>query len=95
MKVLVLVAAGYALASLVTFATFALDKRASTRGQRRTPELRLHLFEALGGWPGAILGIHSLRHKSSKSSFYLATYGIACLHIAAWALIGWLSWSRV
>ncbi len=57
----------YAAMSLVTFAAFALDKRAAVKGLRRTPEATLHTLELFGGWPGALLAMSFVRHKNRKS----------------------------
>jgi uncharacterized membrane protein YsdA (DUF1294 family) len=81
----------YAVASLITFIAFALDKRAAERDRWRTPERTLHGLEFLGGWPGALLAIFTLRHKSSKGSFLIVTFLIAAVHIGAWV---WLALSR-
>lgn len=83
------IAAWYALASLVTLATFAWDKLAAKDGRRRISERTLHLMELAGGWPGAIAAILWLRHKSSKAPFLLVTFAIMALHIAvlgAWVM---------
>lgn len=81
----VLVAAVYAIASVVTFLVYGLDKGLATRGARRVPERTLHLLELCGGWPGALLGMRTFRHKSQKTSFRVVTYAIALLHAGAWA----------
>jgi uncharacterized membrane protein YsdA (DUF1294 family) len=59
----------YAVMSLITFAVYALDKRAAQQGAWRTPENTLHTLALLGGWPGAMLAQEFLRHKSQKASF--------------------------
>lgn len=74
----------YAGASLVTFCAFAFDKSSAARGARRVPESTLHLFELLGGWPGALAGQFLLRHKSAKLSYRLVLWLIIALHAAAW-----------
>ncbi|MGV8333982.1 DUF1294 domain-containing protein, partial [Pseudomonas aeruginosa] len=53
----------YPLASLLAFALYWQDKRSAARGDWRTPEVRLHLFELLGGWPGALFAQQVFRHK--------------------------------
>ncbi|MFN2333438.1 MAG: DUF1294 domain-containing protein [Wenzhouxiangellaceae bacterium] len=58
------VLAVYAMASVVTFAAYANDKRAAQNGQWRTSESALHVLALIGGWPGALLAQEWLRHKS-------------------------------
>jgi uncharacterized membrane protein YsdA (DUF1294 family) len=74
----------YAGMSVVTFALFAWDKGRAVRGGRRVPESTLHLFELLGGWPGALAGQSVLRHKSVKLSYRLVLWAIVALHAACW-----------
>jgi uncharacterized membrane protein YsdA (DUF1294 family) len=81
----VLVASVYAMASAATFLVYGLDKGLATRGARRVPERTLHLLELLGGWPGALVGMRTFRHKSQKTSFRVVTYAIVLLHAGAWA----------
>lgn len=59
----------YAGLSVLTFFTYASDKRSARRGQWRTKESTLHLLAVLGGWPGALWAQRTLRHKSSKQEF--------------------------
>lgn len=66
--------------SLATFAVYAWDKRRATQSAGRTPESTLHLLELLGGWPGALLAQHLLRHKNAKQSFQVAFWIIVALH---------------
>jgi uncharacterized membrane protein YsdA (DUF1294 family) len=80
----------YALVSAAAFIAFALDKRAAARNRWRTPERTLHGLELLGGWPGALLAIFTLRHKNRKGSFLVVTFLIAGAHIGVWA---WLALS--
>lgn len=75
----------YGAMSVVTFAAFAIDKYKSIRGTRRVPEARLHLLEALLGWPGAWLAIVFLRHKNRKLPFLSITATISFLHVVALA----------
>lgn len=83
----------YAAASVVTFAMYAIDKRAAVAGRWRTPEATLHLAELLGGWPGGLAARRLLRHKSRKLSFRVVSWGVIALHAAAWAGAGWW-WSQ-
>jgi uncharacterized membrane protein YsdA (DUF1294 family) len=82
------VIAWYALASVVTFMAFAVDKHAARRGGRRIPESRLHLLELAGGFPGGLLGQHLLRHKRRQTGFRLMLGAIALAHASAWC--AWL-----
>jgi uncharacterized membrane protein YsdA (DUF1294 family) len=64
-----LVGAGYLAMSVLCFCSYALDKSAARRGERRTPESRLLVLGLLGGWPGAVLAQQWLRHKTVKQPF--------------------------
>ena len=77
----------YALMSAISFSLYGLDKRAATRGGRRTPEARLHFFELLGGWPGALLAQRVFRHKTRKTSFLVVFYLATAVNLA---VLGWL-----
>ncbi|WP_153605141.1 DUF1294 domain-containing protein, partial [Pseudomonas aeruginosa] len=48
------------------------------------PGVRLHLFELLGGWPGALVAQQVFRHKTRKLSFQLVFWGIVLLHQSFW-----------
>ncbi len=84
--------AGWAtLASLVTFAFYAWDKRRATRNEWRTPEKILHLCALLGGWPGAFLAQRLLRHKNAKIPFQIVFWLIVLIfqYAAIDALLDW------
>ncbi|MGR5150234.1 DUF1294 domain-containing protein [Photobacterium alginatilyticum] len=59
----------YVLLSIITFAIYALDKRAAKKGEWRTSENTLHFLALIGGWPGALIAQNQLRHKSQKQPF--------------------------
>jgi uncharacterized membrane protein YsdA (DUF1294 family) len=62
----------YALAtSVLTYWAYAGDKKRAQEGAWRVSEAQLHLWELLGGWPGAWIAQRRLRHKSSKGSYQL------------------------
>jgi uncharacterized membrane protein YsdA (DUF1294 family)/cold shock CspA family protein len=82
----------YPVVSLLTFALYWDDKRSATRGTWRTSEAMLHLFELLGGWPGALIAQQMFRHKTRKVSFQVVFWAIVLVHQAFWAQIAssWL-----
>lgn len=59
----------YAAASLASYLAYLFDKTSAERGGRRTPESTLHLFDLLGGWPGALIAQQQLRHKTVKQPY--------------------------
>ena len=61
--------AAYALLSPLTFLVYAIDKDAARRGNWRVAEANLHLLSLAGGWPGASVARHWLRHKTVKQPF--------------------------
>ena len=79
----------YLLMSLITFVVYALDKRASGRGLRRTPERTLHLLDLLCGWPGGLAGVYLLRHKSAKLRFKVILWATVIAHAGGLACL-WL-----
>ncbi|WP_415910776.1 DUF1294 domain-containing protein [Oleiharenicola sp. Vm1] len=76
--------------SMVSFALYAFDKRRAERGGGRIPEAQLLAFDALGGWPGAVLAQQVLRHKTAKLGYQVAFWFIVLAHqaAAAWWLFG-------
>ena len=79
-----------ALASIVTGLMYAWDKRAAKHGGRRISEKSLLTGAILGGWPGAWLVGHLVRHKTQKRSFRLA-YGF-CVVVNLFLTIGAVLW---
>lgn len=72
---------GYAfILSAFTFGMYAHDKRLARAREWRLPEAALHLFELLGGWPGAFIAQRHLRHKSAKTSFKAIFWLIVLLY---------------
>lgn len=66
---------------------FSVDKLHAVRGDRRIPELALHLLTLLGGTPAALLAMSLMRHKTRKVSFRLVTAAIVTVQliaVAAW-----------
>ena len=86
----VLLPAAYGVMSVVTFLMYAVDKGAAESGKRRVPEGRLHLFELLCGWPGALVGQQFFRHKTRKTSYQVSFWFNVVLNLAVlcWLLLG-------
>ena len=82
---------GWLLVSLATFGAYAWDKNRARAAEWRTPEATLHLWELIGGWPGAYLAQRLIRHKSSKTSYLAVYWFIVAAHqyVAADFLLGW------
>jgi uncharacterized membrane protein YsdA (DUF1294 family)/cold shock CspA family protein len=80
------VAGLYAIASLVAFVVYALDKSAAAAGDRRVSEDTLILLGLIGGWPGAIVAQQTLRHKSSKVAFRSAFWSSVALNVIAFVV---------
>jgi uncharacterized membrane protein YsdA (DUF1294 family) len=78
----------YLALSVVCFASYALDKSAARRGERRTPESSLLVLGLLGGWPGAVLAQQWLRHKTVKQPFRQMFWFTVVLNVA---FVLWLS----
>jgi uncharacterized membrane protein YsdA (DUF1294 family) len=82
------VGAVYLVLSALCFASYALDKSAARRGERRTPESRLLVLGLVGGWPGAVLAQQWLRHKTVKQPFRRMFWFTVVTNMAAFL---WLS----
>jgi uncharacterized membrane protein YsdA (DUF1294 family)/cold shock CspA family protein len=74
----------YAAMSLLTIWAYISDKRSAQLGKRRTNELKLHILEALGGWPGALLAQVFYRHKLQKVSYQIVFWLIVMGHGILW-----------
>lgn len=69
-----------ALASVITYALYAWDKRSARREGNRIPENALHFWELIGGWPGAFLAQRALRHKCIKARYQFVFWLIVASH---------------
>ena len=81
----------YALASIITFCAYALDKHRARRGRWRVPESTLQTMALCGGFAGALLGRRLFKHKTTKRRFTIVLYAIVTLHVLAWVV--W--WTQV
>ncbi|GAD65677.1 DUF1294 domain-containing protein [Vibrio proteolyticus] len=55
--------------SPLTYLVYKADKRSAIAGDWRVSENTLHFLAVTGGWPGALVAQHRLRHKSQKQPF--------------------------
>jgi uncharacterized membrane protein YsdA (DUF1294 family) len=76
--------------SMLGFLLMGVDKWKARRGAWRIKESTLLLVAALGGSPGALLGMHLFRHKTKHWYF---RYGLpALLMLQAALFAAWLYW---
>ncbi|WP_165360694.1 cold shock and DUF1294 domain-containing protein [Candidatus Chloroploca sp. Khr17] len=80
----------YLLLSGFTALVYRFDKRQATQGQRRIPEATLHLLDALGGWPGALIAQWALHHKTRKVAYQLTFWLLVGLHLLGLAGVVWV-----
>lgn len=71
----------------VTFLMFGWDKWKAKRDSQRIPEKTLYLLSILGGWPGAVMGQKTFRHKTVKRSFRTVLTVIVLLHVGIGLLL--------
>jgi uncharacterized membrane protein YsdA (DUF1294 family)/cold shock CspA family protein len=83
----IIVPIAYFIMSVVTFVAYAVDKSAAQSNRWRTNESTLQLLALAGGWPGACVAQHILRHKSVKASFQRKFWVVVGLNFAG---LGWL-----
>ena len=83
------VAGIYLLMSLFTFISYARDKSAAKLGHWRLSEMSLQLQALIGGWPGALMARHWLRHKSRKRAFSAVLYLMILLNICGLLALGY------
>ncbi|WP_404463186.1 DUF1294 domain-containing protein [Vreelandella aquamarina] len=75
--------AWYVAVSVITYATYAWDKRAAIKKRQRVSEKTLHWLALVGGWPGAWCAQQQLRHKTQKTAFRRVYWVTVLLNIAA------------
>lgn len=87
-RIPVFVAGTYVALALVSYLMYFFDKMAAERGAHRTPENTLHLFDLLGGWPGALIAQQQFRHKTIKQPFQAIFWATVAVNLAgAWWLL--------
>ncbi len=88
------IASAFVLNSLVAIIVYAEDKFRASGHLWRIPERRLHIWELLCGWPGAVVAQQMFDHKHGKPSFQAIFW--VCVLVNAFAVyyvaknsIGW------
>ncbi|MDO3386876.1 DUF1294 domain-containing protein [Gilvimarinus sp. SDUM040013] len=77
----------YAIACILTFIVYAMDKAAAKNDKWRTKESTLHLLGLIGGWPGAFYAQNKLRHKSKKNEFQSVFWITVVLNVGAFVYL--------
>jgi len=76
-----------AIASVITFILYGIDKSQSKKSGWRAPEVVLHVLALLGGFPGGWAGRSIFRHKTKKISFIFVLTLSTLIHLG---LVYWL-----
>ena len=76
----------YISMSALSLMYYAADKRRAMTHSWRIPEVYLHCFELLGGWPGALLSQKAFRHKNKKGNYQRVFWEIVTLHGMLWLM---------
>ena len=76
----------YLVVSAISLGLYHTDKSSAREGGWRTPENTLHLWDALGGWPGGLIAQQWFRHKNRKQEFQVVFWLTVLLHLGGW---GW------
>jgi uncharacterized membrane protein YsdA (DUF1294 family) len=61
----------YLGASLITAILFVIDKQLAVNRSHRISEKNLFLASLFCGWPGGLLAMKLVRHKTQKGSFHV------------------------
>lgn len=78
-----------ALANLIAFFMYGIDKRRAIKDKWRIPEKKLLLAALFGGAFGALWGMILFHHKTKKAKFFLT---VPVLFILEVVLFSWLFW---
>ena len=74
--------------SAVTFLLYGYDKMQARNLEWRVKETTLHTLALLGGWPGALAGMHYFQHKTRKTAFQVPFWII----VVGWQVVWWMVW---
>lgn len=81
------VAAVYAVLSVVCYVMYAVDKAAAKADRQRVTENKLLMIGMFGGWPGALVAQQFLRHKSTKVEFRQKFWGTVVINVGAFVVL--------
>ena len=84
----------YVFMSALSSMYYAADKRRALLHKWRIPEIYLHYFELLGGWPGALLSQQAFRHKKNKGDYQRVFWEIVTLHGIVWLIYLYFDFTR-
>ena len=70
----------FLVASVTSYQFYSRDKQMAQIGKWRVSELRLHVIEFFGGWPGAFLAQRRFRHKVTKGRYQFIYWVIVVGH---------------
>lgn len=73
--------------NLISAGLFIFDKISAKKNGKRVAEISLHLMELLGGVFAIIVLMYAVRHKNRKFKYFIFTYLILILWIAAFLMI--------
>jgi uncharacterized membrane protein YsdA (DUF1294 family) len=73
----------------ITFLYYGYDKMQARNMEWRVKEVTLHTLALVGGWPGALVGMHYFQHKTRKTSFQIVFW----VTVLAWQGISWTFWN--
>lgn len=84
----------YIFMSALTILYYGADKKHALISRWRIPEVYLHGFELMGGWPGALLAQNAFRHKLNKRRYQRVFWAIVSLHGLGWVVFLYFDLSR-
>lgn len=67
--------------NVIAFLAMLLDKKKAEKGKWRIKESTLLILAVIGGSVGAIAGMHTFRHKTQKTRFFIGLPVILILQI--------------
>lgn len=77
----------YLIVSLFTLAIYGIDKFLAKAEWKRVPERWFHTLALIGGFPGALVGMHLFKHKVNNSKFRWVILASLLLHSAGIAVL--------